>query len=324
MPETKAPTTKTVEHGITVSAPAETVYGLIADVTAWPQIFPPTVHAERIETDGTRERIRLWATANGTAKTWTSRRELDPEGLRITFRQEVSQPPVGAMGGTWIIVPVSATESRVRLLHDYRAVDDDPAKLAWIDQAVDRNSTAELAALKTAAEAAGASEAADQPPRLLTFDDSVQINGSAKDVYDFLNEAQLWTERLPHVSRVELQEETPGLQILEMDTRTKDGSTHTTKSVRVCLPYQRIVYKQIVLPALMSLHTGHWDLVEKPGGGVTATSRHSVVINEANIAKVLGPDADLAAAQAYVRNALSTNSLATLSLAKQYAERAGA
>ena len=52
------------------------------------------------------------------------------------------------MGGTWIIEPAGEGASRVRLLHDYRAVDDDPEGLAWIDQAVDRNSRSELAALK--------------------------------------------------------------------------------------------------------------------------------------------------------------------------------
>ena len=82
-------------------------------------------------------------------------------------------------------------------------------------------------------------------PGLFTFDDIVEVDGSAMDVYDFLNEAQLWSERLPHVVRVSLKEETSGLQILEMDTRTKDGSVHTTKSVRVCRPHGTIVYKQI-------------------------------------------------------------------------------
>ncbi|WP_425586060.1 hypothetical protein [Streptomyces thioluteus] len=47
-----------------------------------------------------------------------------------------------------MIEPLTAATSRVRLLHDYRAVDDDPAGLEWIDRAVDRNSGAELAALR--------------------------------------------------------------------------------------------------------------------------------------------------------------------------------
>ncbi|WP_338783616.1 aromatase/cyclase [Streptomyces sp. DG1A-41] len=303
-----------VEHEITVSAPAAAVHRLIADVANWPRIFPPTVHAEQLEQDGADERIRIWATANGEPKNWTSRRTLHPDALRIDFRQEVSAPPVAAMGGSWIIEELSADTSRVRLLHDYRAVDDDPEALAWIDRAVDRNSRTELAALKANVELVAGDSGV-----LLSFEDSVQIDGSAKDVYDFLNEANLWQERLPHVASVRLGEPAPGLQTLEMDTRTKDGSTHTTVSVRVCFPHQRIVYKQTTLPALMTLHTGYW-LLEEHADGVRATSQHTVAINTANIASVLGPDAGLAEARELVRTALSGNSRATLGHAKAYAE----
>lgn len=302
-----------MEHEITVNAPAETVYRLIADVENWPRIFPPTVFVDQVERSGQVERIRIWATANGHVKNWTSRRELDPDRLRIRFRQEMSTPPVAAMGGAWLIEPVSAIESRVRLLHDYTA--DGPANLNWIDQAVDTNSRSELAALKANAELAyGSGE-----ELTVAFADTVRIAGAAKDVYDFLNEAQHWDERLPHVARVSLIEESPGLQVLEMDTRTKDGSIHTTKSVRVCFPHYKIVYKQITLPALMTLHTGYW-LLEETDEGVTASAQHTVVINTGNITKILGAGAGVGQAREFVRNALSANSSATLGYAKEYAE----
>jgi len=304
-----------VEHQVTVNAPAAAVYRLIAEVQNWPRIFPPTVYVDHVERSGQHERIRIWATANGAAKNWTSCRVLDPGGLRIEFRQEVSTPPVAAMGGTWLIEPISGVESRVRLQHDYRAVDNDPESLAWIEEAVDRNSQSELAALKASAELTAGS--ADD--LMLSFEDTVQIDGAAKDVYDFINEAQLWKERLPHVARVSLTEDVPGLQILEMDTRTKDGSTHTTKSVRVCFPHSKIVYKQITVPALMTVHTGYWLLADD-GDGVAATSQHTVLINTANITKILGADAGVPAAREFIRNALSTNSRATLGYAKEYAE----
>jgi aromatase len=203
----------------------------------------------------------------------------------------------------------------VRLLHDYRAIDDDPDSLTWIEQAVDRNSRSDLAALKVNVELATGS--ADD--LTLSFEDTVRIDGAAEDVYDFLNEAHLWKERLPHVARVSLQEDSPGLQVLEMDTRTRDGSTHTTKSVRVRFPHRRIVYKQVTLPALMTLHTGYWRL-EDDGTGVAATSQHTVVVNTANVTKILGAGAGVPQARDFIRNALSTNSLATLGLAKEYAE----
>jgi aromatase len=308
-----ASTTQQAEHQITVNAPAEGVYELIADVEKWPNMFDPTVHAECVEQNGQTERIRIWATANGAVKTWTSRRHRDPAALSIEFRQEKSQHPVGGMGGTWAIEPLTDSTCRVRLLHDYFAATSDPADIDWIAKAVDRNSMKELQALKSTAEAGGS-------PALLTFDDAVLVNGTAKGVYDFLNEAQRWTERLPHVSRVRLEEETPGLQVLEMDTRTKDGSVHTTRSVRVCEPYRRIIYKQIVLPALLTLHTGRWLIQERARGRVSVTSEHTVRIDESRITSVLGEGADLAAAQEFVRGALSGNSLATLRLAKSHAE----
>lgn len=307
-------TTREVEHEITVGAPAETVFRLIAEVQNWPQIFPPTIHVEHLERGENEERIRIWATANGQPKNWTSRRVLDPEKLRIEFRQEVSTPPVAAMGGTWIIEPVNADESLIRLLHDYRAVDDDPDGLQWIDEAVDRNSRSELAALKLNVERVHAAG-----ETTFSFEDSITVEGAARDVYDFINEADRWAERLPHVAKVRMEEETPGLQELEMDTRAKDGSTHTTKSYRVTFPHHKIAYKQVTLPALMTLHTGYWTFTETDGV-TTASSQHTVTLNTDNIARVLGADATVADARTYVHNALSTNSRATLGHAKDYAE----
>ncbi|MFD7527329.1 aromatase/cyclase [Streptomyces sp. NPDC059849] len=307
-------TTREVEHEITVGAPAPAVYRLLAEVANWPRIFPPTIHVDQVERSGDEERIRIWATAGDEAKNWTSRRTLDPDGLRITFRQETSAPPVAAMGGAWIIEPLGERNSRVRLLHDYRAVDDDPAGLAWIDNAVDRNSRSELAALRTNVEAAHVAE-----DLTFSFTDSVTVAGGAKDLFDFVNEAGRWAERLPHVASVRLTEDTPGLQTLEMDTRAKDGSTHTTKSYRVTFPHHRIAYKQVTLPALLTLHTGIWTFEETEDGTV-ASSRHTVTIDPGNIAAVLGPGATTDDARKYVHTALSTNSLATLGHARAYAE----
>jgi aromatase len=284
-------------------------------VQNWPQIFPPTIHVDHVEKGEREERIRIWATANGEPKSWTSRRILRPESRRIDFQQEVSAPPVASMGGAWVIEELPGDASRVRLLHEYRSVDDDPQGLAWIDEAVDRNSRSELGALKENIEKAHSSR-----ELMFSFEDTVLIEGPAKDVYDFVNDAHLWTERLPHVARVRFEEPTPGLQTLEMDTRAKDGSTHTTKSYRVTFPHHAIAYKQVTLPALMTLHTGLWTFEEYPRG-VAATSQHTVVLNAATIERILGPGASVEDARAYVQGALSTNSRATLGHAKDHAEK---
>jgi len=305
-----------VEHEITIAAPAPEVYRLVADVAAWPRVFPPTVHVEHLERGREQERIQIWATANGEPRTWTSRRTLHPDAGRVTFRQEVSTPPVASMGGEWIVEAApDGGGTRVRLLHDYQAVAGDPAAATWIADAVDRNSRSELAALRDTAQ-----RAASAADLVLSFSDAVVAQGSARDMYDFVSEADRWTERLPHVAAVELTEPRPGLQTLRMDTRAPDGSTHTTESVRVCFPQERIVYKQTTLPALMSLHTGYW-LFEQAGDVATATSQHTVVLRPEAIAAVLGPDAGVPQAREYVRNALGANSRATLGHARDHAER---
>lgn len=309
--------TREVVHEITVRAPAWEVYRLIVDVEDWPQVFPPTVHVECEERGRTDEVIRIWATANGEPRTWTSQRWLDSEAMRVDFRQRASAPPVARMGGAWLVRPLSDDESHVRLFHDYRAVDDDEDALALIDKAVDRNSRSELAALKERAEAlTGASET------LLSFSDSVWIRGSAAEVYEFINGADKWAERLPHVARVVLTEDTPGLQTLEMDTRAADGSTHTTSSVRVCRPYERIVYKQLRVPRLMTLHTGRWTFEEKDGESLV-TSQHTVMVDTGAVEDVLGEGAGLDEARRLIRSSLGGNSLATMNLAKEHVEKKG-
>ncbi|MFI1169767.1 aromatase/cyclase [Streptomyces sp. NPDC020801] len=306
----------TTEHRITVDAPAPAVFGLLAEVDNWPRVFPPTVHVDCVERGEADERIRIWATANDEIKTWTSRRELDRDRLRIRFRQEVSQHPVAAMAGEWRVEALPDGRSTVLLTHDFRAVGDTADNVAWIQQAIDRNSDAELGALALAAR-----HRQHREDLLLCFEDCARVAGSAKDVYDFIHQAQHWPERLPHVARVVLEEGTVNVQMLEMDTRAPDGSVHTTKSVRICFPDNKIVYKQLRTPALMSLHTGQWQITQDHNAAVI-TSSHTVVVNPDAVRTVLGEQATTADARAFLRDALGRNSTTTMQHAKAYAEHA--
>lgn len=306
----------TMEHTIEITRPAEDIYGLLADVESWPRLFPPTVHLDREDLGGRAERIHIWATANDAVKSWSSRRELDPERRTIRFRQERSQHPVAAMGGTWIVEPgTEESGCLVRLLHDFAAVDDDPESLDWIIRAVDGNSRSELAALKRNAEASD-----DTTGLLLEFEDAVEVAGPAAACFDFVNEAGAWKERLGHVAQVRLDEPEPGVQTLEMDTVAKDGSTHTTRSYRICFASDRIVYKQTTLPPLMTVHNGEWRFVDDGAGGARVSSRHVVLLNPEAIPRILGADATVETARTYIQDALSTNSLMTLNRAKAWAE----
>src|SRR5690242_10030856 len=128
-----------MEHEVTVGTPAQIPFGIIADVTAWPHLFPPTVYAERVAGDDSQERIRLWALANGGVRTWTSRRRLDPATRTISFDQEITSPPVASMSGCWTMRAQPGGDTLLRLGHTFTAVGDDPGDLDWIRQATDKN-----------------------------------------------------------------------------------------------------------------------------------------------------------------------------------------
>jgi len=307
----------TTAHDVDIAAPAGVVYGLIADATHWPWYFPPNIHVEQLEFDGRQERLRMWATANGQVRSWTSSRQLSLQDRRITFRQDLPAAPVKSMLGTWLVEQLDGQNSRLTLLHDFTVGGDDPAEVEWVERAIDTNSRAELGNLRQTAE-----HWARLDELVLTFEDSVRVKGSPELAYDFLYRVQDWPQRIPHVSRLEVAEDEPGVQVMSMDTTTTDGSAHTTESVRVCFPHAgRIVYKQTVTPALMAAHTGEWSVVPDESG-VTLTSQHTVVLREENIGQVLGEGATLAQARRYVREALGRNSTATLNLAKRYAQSA--
>lgn len=307
----------TTEHSLTTTAPPQAVYDLVADVGQWPQIFPPTIHAESVENDGREERIRIWATANGEVKGWESRRTLDRDGLRVGFRQQVSRPPVAAMNGEWSITPTAGGGSLITLTHAFRSVDGTPEQNDWIKRAIKTNSGAELAALRDAAE-----QRAHRKDLEMSFQDTLEIHGAARDVYDYIRDAHLWKERLPHVARVDVDEPVPDVQTLEMDTAAPDGKKHTTRSIRICESGRTIAYKQLLTPALLTVHTGLWSVREQ-GATTVLSSAHTVVVKPDAVTTVLGADATIADARTFVREALGRNSMATMRHAKEHVEGRG-
>jgi len=308
---------QTTVHSHVISAPAHTVYALVAEVTRWPAIFEPSLHVHHLERAEHTERFQLWALVNGQVKTWISRRSLDPRQLHITFRQERTQPPFASMSGEWTFRSLPGNRCDVVLTHHFTTVDS--ASLDTVTTAVDHNSTRELAALGRLAQLGH-----PVTDVVFSFEDTVYLDGAAADAYQFVHRSDEWPQRLPHVSRVVLREESagvqhPGIQDMEMDTVTADGSAHTTRSIRLCFPDERIVYKQLVPPVLLLGHSGGWAFTDGPDGPV-ATARHTVAINPTAITEVLGTNRTLADARKFLRAALGANSRATLAHASAYAQ----
>ncbi|WTW93148.1 SRPBCC family protein [Streptomycetaceae bacterium NBC_01309] len=305
-------TTHETEHRITVDAPPDTVYALLADVAGWPLVFGPTLHVEIAEQTNNSEKFAIWATAGDAVAHWTSRRTLDPVARRIRFDQQTPRAPLATMGGEWIVEP-EGDGTLVVLTHDFTMRADSTTLPHAVNEVVDANSEAELAALRRHAEQ---TEAADL---VLEFEDTVDIDGSVEAVHDFLWRAERWPDLLPHVVALELAEDADGVQTMAMEVRNHRGEQHALRSVRVGRPGHRIVYKQLVLPPVATAHVGEWT-VTGTENGARAVGRHRIALDSAGIAAVLGPDTDLATAKAAVREAIGGNSRTTLRRAKETVE----
>ncbi|MFJ9445086.1 aromatase/cyclase [Kitasatospora sp. NPDC101235] len=306
------------EYSIVMSAPAQRAFALIEDAVRWPQHFTPVVHTERTQESADRDELRIWGLRGEDAvRVWTARRVFDRAGLRISFTNEPAVAPLAASGGEWSFTDQGDGTSRVTVRHEFTMLPDADVPAERIAEELGKHSRKQLEELKLAA------ELGDELDRLVVdFEDPLFIGGAVEDSWAILYEADKWPERLAHVHKLTMTEDVPNIQFFDMDTTTPDGRGHFTRSVRVCLPHGKIVYKQVTPPPLLTAHTGHWAWVETPEGHLLS-SRHTVTINPAKLA-LLGEGTTVEDARKYLRRVLSTNSMTNLRLAKTYAEeRAG-
>ncbi|MFI8327327.1 SRPBCC family protein [Streptomyces sp. NPDC085529] len=303
-------------HDVRVAAPASAVYALIADPLKWPCLLSPNVHVERLEPDGERERLRIWALMDDRVTSWISWRRLAPGQLRVEFGQERPAPLLHSMTGSWSVRSRGEHDTRLVLDHDFSVVDDRPDSVAWAERVTDRTSRIELAELKSIAERWTVLD-----ELMFSFQESVRVEGPPELVYDFLYRVGDWPQLVPHVTRVDLVEESPGVQRTTVHTQGEAGA-HTSRSVRICFPHAgRIVYKETPGRPLPRTHIGEW-VVLPDETGVTVLAQHHVLLDEAGIAAVLGEGTSIAQARGHVRQTLRNESLALLALAKRHAEGA--
>ncbi|MBV9446045.1 MAG: aromatase/cyclase [Streptosporangiaceae bacterium] len=303
-PQQEAVEQESAVHVLSCAAPPSVLYDLVADVSRWPAILEPVIYVQHHGWSGQTEQYRLWALVGDRVCSWASRRELDPAGGFINFAREHDELPITEMAGIWKFQALEGG-SRVELGHWFN-FDGSDAERDKIIAAIDDNSTHDLAAMcRLATLGHPVSEL------VFSFADEVELPVSVADAYSFVYRADLWPEVLPHVGRVVLGEPQPDVQDMEMDSVGADGRVHTTRSLRLCFPGERIVYKQILPPTLLLGHCGEWEFAEHEGGTLV-TSRHSVAINPTAVAEVLGPSHDLADARNYLRDVLSASSRTTL------------
>lgn len=281
-------------HQTRVAAPARTVFDLIDDIDKWPRVFPQIVHTQRLPGRDDWQRARIFVWTGEKAATWVALRRSAPGQMRLDYRQEEPWPPVIDMGGSWVVESSGDSACVVHLQHDYQAARNDTETLSRIDSLLDRNSQAELAAVK---------EAAERDPALLAvFASSLDIDAAPEQIYRFLRNVEDWATHVPHVASAELTPLAPDLDLVDMDTRTDQGLIHKARSVRVCQPECRIVQKYLLLPPIAALHIAEW-LVD----GSAVTAKHTVVVRDVQ-------------SRDFARKALSDNSRLTLAAAKATVE----
>jgi uncharacterized membrane protein len=303
-------------HTVHVAAPAGVVYALIADAVKWPLFFTPSVHVEQLEFDGERERLRIWCLMDGRLKSWTAWRQLDPVRRTVEFRQELPASPFRSLSGLLSVRPDGPHGTELELRYDFSVSEDSLADESRVAAIAAHNAAAELANLRAVAE-----RWTRLDDLVVSFEDSMHINGPAELVYNFLYRAEDWPELVPHVTRVDLAEDVPGVQHMTVETLTEYGA-HTTDSVRICFPHaERILYKDTSTSPLVAAHTGEWSVVPDERG-VTVLAQHSVVLSDEGIATGPGEHASLAHARRYVRESLGRNCQVLLTHAKKYAESA--
>ncbi|HEX6970566.1 MAG TPA: SRPBCC family protein [Micromonosporaceae bacterium] len=302
-----------VEHQTIVRAPAELAYRLIADVENWSWLFPTTVHAQRLGGDDLGDRVGIWTTTDGNVNHWVALRRMDPRALTVAYRQEWSVAPVADMGGAWVFEPRGERECRVRLLHDYRAIDDDPDTLGWIAEVLDRLSTDELAAFR-----AGAELVAEDERRVLTFTDEITTHGAVARVYGFLRELPLWVGRVSDLMDVQVLRDADEVQWLRT-TMAAGPDTYRSELMRVCLPPDKIGYRYLVVPPLARARTGLWRVCPE-AGGARVSLRQTVVFDEPGIEAMLGPGAGLEQARDFARRELGGDAAQILAAVQAYAK----
>ncbi|KOU40406.1 aromatase/cyclase [Streptomyces sp. WM6378] len=302
-------------HSAEVAAPAGAVYALLADAERRPLYCPPVLHVERLDFDGPRERLRSWESAAGDIRSSISARVRHPHERRIEFVQLRHEAPVESMAGEWTVEETAGGRSVVTVRHEFTVVGDHPDDVAWVGLVTDDNARAELESLRRVAESGIGLD-----DLVLSFEESVRVDGPGELVYDFLYRAADWPGLVPHVPRLELAESSPGLQVLDYDVRLPDGAVRTGGSVRLCFPHAgRIVHKQTTpaVPAAAA-HIGEWSVLPDEHG-VRVVAQHSVLLDENAVGDL---PSGVGQARLGLREDIGRISLDTLELAKRHAESA--
>ncbi|SDW70823.1 Polyketide cyclase / dehydrase and lipid transport [Amycolatopsis xylanica] len=197
--------TGSARHQITVEAPRDVVYDLLAEPAHTARLSPTVVHVERLDGDDRGDVIGRWVADEAKMRTWQVTRELDRAGGRITFAHQDPRPPLMAMRGEWTLTEDGGATA-VELRHDWTHTGDQD-----FGSTMDTGIVRQLAGLKRFAENRTRIAAAE-----LTDESTVFVPGKVTEAADFCWGPALWSLCVENCrSAVRRQRET-GYQVVEL------------------------------------------------------------------------------------------------------------
>jgi aromatase len=205
-------------HRITLAAPPEVVYDLVADNAHTPRLSPTVVHIERLEGDAGHDVIQRWVVDGGVPRTWRVARTLDAAGGRISFDQLIAAPPVAAMHGEWWIQAGAEGGTEVELSHAWTLTDSGEEAARRVAGRMDSGIGGQLRGLKHFAEHLDALTRHE-----FTDETSVFLPTPPVETVDGFWDPARWPELLPDCRKVTVAAEAERCLSVDLGT-TASGS----------------------------------------------------------------------------------------------------
>lgn len=133
-------------HSAVIAAPPNAIFEACRRVAEWPKFMPAVTSASVIEETADTDVVEICADFNGLLKCWRSRRTFSEQAGEITFVRLNPLAPIDSMHGTWQMIARVDGACDLHLIHQFKGVD--AASTYEIEQAIRRNATVDLAALK--------------------------------------------------------------------------------------------------------------------------------------------------------------------------------
>ncbi|MEY9940766.1 SRPBCC family protein [Streptacidiphilus sp. MAP5-3] len=341
MPDTRRLTTA---NGVDLLMDATSVFGLLADLATWPQLFDEVVHTEVLEDESTRQLGRIWSVTEGRPHAWTSTRRLDWARRSITFQRVEPVEPIAFTYGEWHVVDRGSGRCRVLLRQDFTAEVRDDEQYERLQEQLGAAAVGQLHALRSSVHTGSGHADLQFEVRATTV---LPFGPGRPDAIAQLARPELWT-RLPHVRSAEAHG-AHGLwnagghrvTVLKLDRVDPDGGSAQRQQMQIVLPpttfrldkpetpdpekldpeqlepdhpepdhlervTHELVFKELDPPPSVAAHTGRWSVRAIAADKALVTVRHTVTLDAVGVFAQFGADVTLTQARRQVRDAVLT------------------